>query len=264
MSGSVFVQDRFNGAHRRAPGGRTDPSRSPAAAQRSRVALVVEDDEDVRRMLERHLTRAGFGVRAAAGERDALRLADGADVVIVDLGLAEGSGATLCERLRDGRATAGLPIIVLTARDDLETKLRLFGAGADDYITKPFEPLELIARIDATARRAGTKRGWSHIGPLAVSDGGDVTLHGTALPLTAAERGLMSVLASSYPGAAPHEAMRRGTWRRSDASSDNVIEVVIGRIRKKLAVAGGGVEVRSVRRAGYVLQLSRSEGTVDA
>lgn len=220
---------------------------------------MVEDDEGERRTLERHLTRAGFTVRAASGERDGLALAEGADVAIVDLALAQGSGAGFCERIRDSRATSAMPIVVLSVRDDLETKLRLFGAGADDYVTKPFEPLELLARIDAIARRLASRPAWRRIGPLEVSDAGDATLNGTSLTLTAAERDVMSTLASSYPGAAPHESLRHGAWRRSDASSDNVIEVLVGRIRRKLVAAGGGVEVQAVRRAGYVIRISRSK-----
>jgi DNA-binding response OmpR family regulator len=259
MSGSGSIQEQFNDA----PGvaGRDTGGAVPRETSRgARTALLVDADDGVRRRLERQLDRGGFRVRAAVGERDALALAAGADVVVTELILADGGGASLCERLRDGRATAGLAIIIVTTRDDLETKLRLFGAGADDYVVKPFEPLELIARIDAIGRRAGAKGDWRRIGPLQVSDGGDVTLHGGPLSLTAAERGLMSVLASAYPGAAPHETLRRGAWRRSDASSDNVIEVVIGRIRKKVAAAGGGVELRSVRRAGYVIRLARPDG----
>ncbi len=225
------------------------------------VVLVVEDDEAVRRMVERHLARAGFSVRTARTETEGLREAPGADVVIIDLGLAEGDGAALCDRLRDDPATAAVPVIVLTARDDLAAKLRLFGAGADDYITKPFEPLELLARIDATARRIGTRRGWRRIGPLAISEGGDVILHGTALTLTAAERELMTQLADAFPGTASHGSLRRGAWRRSDASSANVIEVVVARIRKKIDLAGGGVEIRAVRGAGYVMRMAVQERT---
>ncbi|HEV2251225.1 MAG TPA: response regulator transcription factor [Candidatus Limnocylindria bacterium] len=248
MNGSLSVQSAF-----RAP---------------QRTALLVEDDEGVRRMLERHLERAGFVVRAAAGERDALRLADGADVAIVDLGLAQGTGAAVCEGIRARRATSTMPLVVLTARDDLETKLRLFAAGADDYLTKPFEPLELLARIEATARRTDARTEWRRVGPLEVSDGGDAVLNGTALPLTAAERDVVGRLAASYPGATPHDALRRAPWRRSGTSSDNVIEVVVGRIRKKLVAAGGGIEIHSVRRAGYVFRIvrprpARSEGMVD-
>jgi two-component system cell cycle response regulator CtrA len=180
-------------------------------------------------------------------------------VAIVDLGLAQGSGAALCESIRGARATAAIPIIVLSAHGDLETKLRLFSAGADDYVTKPFEPLELLARIDAVVRRSAPRSVTRQIGPLEVSDSGDVLVNGDALVLTAAERDVMSRLAASYPGAASHESLRNGPWRRSDASSDNVVEVVIARIRKKLAAAGGGVELHSIRRAGYVIRITRRE-----
>jgi DNA-binding response OmpR family regulator len=228
-------------------------------AGQSRTALVVEDDLAVQRMLERHLVRAGYRVRGVTGARAALAVAGDVDVAVVDLALAEGSGDALCEQLRAGPATASLPLIVLTARDDLATKLRLFAAGADDYLTKPFEPLELLARLEAHGRRAGPARGWRRIGPLEVSAAGDALLRGAPLTLTAAEREILAHLAAQHPGAAAHEALRRGAWRRSDQSTDNVIEVIVARIRKKLAAAGGGVEIHAVRGAGYVLKLSRPE-----
>ena len=203
-------------------------------------------------MIERHLTRSGFTVRTASTEDGAMLLADGADVAIIDLGLSEGDGAALCDRLRDEAATAAVPIIVLTARDDLASKLRLFAAGADDYITKPFEPLELIARIDATARRSA-QGDWTRIGPLAISASGDATVQGTVIRLTAAERELMRHLATAFPGAASHESLRHGAWRRSESSSTNVIEVIVARLRKKLIEAGAGVDIRAIRGAGYVM-----------
>ena len=227
-----------------------------------RTALVVEDDDTVRRMVERHLTRAGYVVRTASGEDEAVRCADGVDVAIVDLGLGQGSGTGVCERLRDDAATAELPIVVLTARDDLPTKLRLFAAGADDYVTKPFEPLELLARLEVVSRRARSALAWTRIGPLAVSADGDASLDGTVLALTAAERDLMAAFARHWPGTTPRAALRRGSSHRSPETSDNVIEVLVGRLRKKLAAAGGGVEVHVVRGAGYVLRLTRTKGMV--
>ena len=257
MSGAVVLPDRpgpperVRGSTDRAPGLSRSPSRG--------VVLVVEDDDGIRRMIDRHLTRSGFTVLTASTEQDAFAQASGADVAIVDLGLSEGDGVVLCDRLRDDVGTAALPVIVLTARDDLATKLRLFAAGVDDYITKPFEPLELIARIDATVRRSAHRTEWRRIGSLAISEEGDATLRGTTIPLTAAERELMSRLAAAFPGAASHESLRHGTWRRSDASSANVIEVIVARLRKKLASAGGGVEIRAVRGAGYVMRIASTD-----
>ncbi len=254
MTGSVLVHDEFSDP---AAAYRSPEQRSGHGLGQARgVALVVEDDEAVRRMVERHLARAGFAVRLASTERDALRQAHAADVIILDLGLTEGDGASVCDHLRDDPATSAVPIIVLTARDDLATKLRLFGSGADDYLTKPFEPLELIARIDATARRSAQSGDWRRFGPLTISSDGDVSINAKALPLTAAERELMSRLVAAYPGAASHESLRHGAWRRSDTSSANVIEVVVARIRKKIAAAGGGVEIQAIRGAGYVMRIS--------
>jgi DNA-binding response OmpR family regulator len=257
MTGSVLVHDAFSG-RAAARSARTDHPGPRGEATRG-TALLVEDDDAVRRMVDRHLTRAGFTVRVAGTDRDALREAPGSDVIILDLGLTEGDGAVVCDLLRDDPATADVPIIVLTARDDLATKLRLFASGADDYVTKPFEPLELIARIDAATRRSALPGEWRRLGPLAINGNGDATLNDQVLPFTAAERDLMSRLTDAFPGTASHESLRHGAWRRSDTASANVIEVVVARIRKKIAAAGGGVEIRAVRGAGYVMRIGTQD-----
>jgi DNA-binding response OmpR family regulator len=220
------------------------------------IALVVEDDPGVAAMLRRHLTRAGFLVHEAASVTDAMRRAreTSPDIVILDLGLSDGDGAEVCRRIRDMPTIGDAPILVLTARDEVTTKVMLFALGADDYVVKPCEPIELVARVHALLRRRSEQRITRRVGPLRVALAtGDAWLDDTQLDLTQGERTVLVQLARSYPALAPRAALDRVPWREGQASS-NVTEVLVGRLRQKLGAAGGGVEIRAVRRAGYVLR----------
>lgn len=225
-------------------------------------ALVVEDDRPVAEMLRRHLSRAGMAVATAAGERDALRqaLAAPPDVVILDLGLAEGTGAGFCGRARAAGMLGDVPIIVLSARDDLATKVRMLELGGDDYLVKPCDPAELVARIGALLRRREVPRTDRRIGPLRVALGtGDAWLGDGPLELTAGERAILVQLARTHPATASRRSLEQ-RWNDRDPAS-NVVEVLITRLRRKLAAAGGGVEIVTVRRAGYQLRVqANAEG----
>ncbi len=239
------------------------PSATMTGVTRPVQVLVVEDDRAVVDMLRRHLSRAGMVVHAVASEQDALRTAVAAapDVVILDLGLAEGSGAHFCERLRATPSIGDVPIIVLSARDDLATKVGMLGLGGDDYVVKPCDPAELIARIAALLRRREVPRATRRIGTLRVSlDTGDAWLGQAQLELTAAERSILVQLARAHPGTAPRAALAQRWSDRETAS--NVIEVLITRLRHKLAGAGGGIEIAAVRRAGYQLRVPTALGEV--
>src|SRR4051812_26967318 len=121
------------------------------------TVMLVEDEPDIREMLSFALERAGFETLCAETAEDALRLLDGPtpSVAIIDWMLPGTSGIELAKRLRRDELFADLPIIMLTARGEEADKLKGFDSGVDDYITKPFSPRELIARIRALQRRAG-------------------------------------------------------------------------------------------------------------
>lgn len=224
--------------------------------QGNEAALVVEDDPAVSTMLRRHLVRAGFVVHDAATVADAMRRASEAapSIVILDLGLADGEGAEVCRRIREMPSIGDIPILVLTARDDVNTKVMLFALGADDYVVKPCEPVELVARMQALLRRRSDPRVVRRIGPLRVALAtGDAWIEEQQLELTTGERSVLVQLARSYPSLTPRGALDSAPWRKNDATS-NVTEVLVGRLRQKIAAAGGGVEIRAVRRAGYVLR----------
>jgi len=216
-------------------------------------ALVVEDPS-LRGILARQLSRAGFVVHEAHGEEDAVRRASEAlpDVVVLDLVLDAGAPARACARLRDLPSTGDIPILALAGRDDAATKVRLLELGCDEYLVKPYEPDELVARVHALVRRHRSDRLVRRIGALRIDLAtGDAWIGARALDLTAGERAILSTLARAYPLVAPRAALDRLPWRAADDVSSNVTEVLVARLRHKLAAAGGGVEIRTVRRTGY-------------
>ncbi|HVM25979.1 MAG TPA: response regulator transcription factor [Candidatus Limnocylindrales bacterium] len=212
--------------------------------------LAVEDEPAILRMLERGLSAAGHQVVTASRGEDAALLAmdDGIDLVLLDISLPELSGHEVLSRIRARRPE--LPVLMLTARDDLDNKVRALDAGADDYLTKPFAFEELLARIRALTRRAdqGTST------QLAV---GDVRLDllarrawraGRPVELSNREFALLEYLLR-HPG----QVLSRiqilfAVWEYDADPSSNVIDVYIRYLRRKL---GEPSPIRTVRGAGY-------------
>lgn len=220
------------------------------------TALVIDDDAARAAILRRQLARAGFVVHTRATAADALhRIAQTTpSVVILDLTFPDTEGADLCVKIRELHAQGDVPILCLSGTADLATKLRLFALGVDDYVIRPCDPMELVARLHALLRRQGDQRAMRRVGPLRVALGtGDAWLSETRLELTAGERSVLAHLARAFPGASPRSTLDRAPWRTGDSAS-NVTEVLIGRLRRKIERAGGGVEILSIRRSGYVLR----------
>jgi two-component system OmpR family response regulator len=220
------------------------------------TALLVEDEPQVAATLRRELSRAGFVVYEAHGEREAVRRAEeiGPDVVIVDLSLSDGSGTEACRRIRELATVGDVPIIVLSASEDVTTKVALFELGADDFVVKPCDPAELLARVRALLRRGSDRRAVRRIGPLRVAlTTGDAWLAERQLDLTNGERAVLVELARAHPGLTARSTLDRRPDHGPEVSS-NVTEVLVARLRRKIAAAGGGVEIHAVRRSGYVLR----------
>ncbi|MDQ2952598.1 MAG: response regulator transcription factor [Chloroflexota bacterium] len=221
-----------------------------------RSALVVDDDAARAAVLRQQLGRAGFVVQARATPADALhRIAQTTpSVVILALTFPDTEGADLCLKIRELHAQGDVPILCLSGTADLSTKLKLFALGVDDYVVSPCDPMELVARLHALLRRRGDQRAMRRVGPLRVALGtGDAWLSETRLELTAGERSVLTHLARAFPGISPRSTLDRTPWRTGDSVS-NVTEVLVGRLRRKIDRAGGGVEILAIRRSGYVLR----------
>lgn len=224
--------------------------------QISRTALLVEDDPQVAATLRSDLARAGFVVHEARTERDAVRRAEAIapDVVILDLALAEGGGVVACRHIRELASVGDVPLLVLSAQLDVETKIALFEVGVDDIVSRTCDPSELMARVHAILRRGADRRTMRRIGPLRITlTTGDAWLAERPLDLTNGERAVLIELARAYPGLTARTALDRRPDQDHDVSS-NVTEVLVARLRRKIAAAGGGIEINAVRRSGYVLR----------
>ncbi len=168
------------------------------------TVLVVEDDRDIREVVRRYLERAGHAVLSTGAGMEALRLLGHAsvDLVVLDLGLPDLDGLEILREARRGRR---LPVVVLTARSAVDDRIRGLSAGADDYVTKPFSPTELVLRVGAVlSRTAGPDDAQADLtfggGRLRIDeDRREACLDGRSLDLTATEWGILTTLAS-VPG----------------------------------------------------------------
>ena len=224
--------------------------------QAPRTALLVEDDAQVAAALRSQLMRAGFVVHEAQSERDAVRCVEevAPDVVILDLALRDGSGAAACRRIRELASVGDVPLLLLSQQEDVSTRLALFELGADDIVARTCDPSELLARVRAILRRGAEHRTVRRIGPLRITLAtGDAWLADRQLELTNGERAVLVELARAYPGLTARTALDRRADQDRVVSS-NVTEVLVARLRRKIAAAGGGIEINAVRRSGYVLR----------
>ncbi|HSV28923.1 MAG TPA: response regulator transcription factor [Candidatus Omnitrophota bacterium] len=214
--------------------------------------LVVEDEPALALRLQQTLEAAGFAVDTAYDGEDGWHLGDteSYDAVVLDLGLPKLDGISVLKRWREaGRA---MPVLILTARGRWSEKMAGFDAGADDYVTKPFEMDEVVYRLRALIRRAaGHAQPELACGPVRLdTHGGRVTVDGMAIQLTAQEFRILSYL-MHHPGkVVSRTELLEHVYDRHFDSDSNVVEVLVGRIRKKL-----GVDViRTLRGQGYSIQ----------
>jgi two-component system KDP operon response regulator KdpE len=200
--------------------------------------LLVDDDPTLLSVLERRMAREGYEVQTAASGEAALRLLERAwpQLLIVDLMMPGMDGFELCDRVK---RIADLPIIVLSAVDASEAKVRALENYAEDYITKPFNPDELVARVQRVLRRAAAGR------PQLVLDGGDleidlaarrVTTAAGQSPLTPIEVRLLQVLIGSVDRTVPTETILDRVWSESDGADPSYVWVTVRRLRRKLEV----------------------------
>ncbi len=218
--------------------------------------LVVEDDDAISQVLQRSLRMEGYDVKLAADGFAALDEAHAflPDLVILDLGLPKLDGIEVAKTLRQ---TDDVPILVLTARDAVESRVEGLDAGADDYLVKPFERQELLARLRALLRRR-PPRGQAAItvGDLNLNpDTHEVTRGPRALDLTQREFELLEYLMRNERIVVSRQRLLDEVWGYDPFSMTNTIEVFVSNLRRKLEADGEPRLLHTIRGAGYVLRV---------
>ncbi|HQZ84714.1 MAG TPA: response regulator transcription factor [Actinomycetota bacterium] len=228
------------------------------------LVLVVEDERSIADLLKMYLTREGFGVHIAADGPEALAAvrAHRPVAIILDVGLPTLAGTEVCRRLRaDDDWT---PVLFCTARDDEIDKVLGLELGADDYITKPFSPREVVARLKAVLRRS---RGVVTSEEMAVGDVAiDLATHrctvaGTEIALTATEFDLLAYLMSKPGRVFTREQLLSEVWGYSSVVTTRTVDVHIAQLRSKL---GEPDLIRTVRGVGYAIELPAADVSATA
>src|SRR5436305_4513318 len=217
--------------------------------------LVVEDDRDIADVLQRSLRMEGYEVRIAGDGLAALDEAHGflPDVVVLDLGLPRLDGIEVARELR---RDDDVPILMLTARDALEARVEGLDSGADDYLVKPFERQELLARIRALLRRR-PPRGSAplRVGDLTLNaDTHEVQRAGRAAELTQRAFELLEYLMRNERIVISRQRLLDEVWGYDPFSTTNTIEVFVSNLRRKLEAGGEPRLLHTIRGAGYVLR----------
>lgn len=225
--------------------------------------LVIEDDDTLRESLVTKLGASGFAVEQAANGKEGLYFAQEypIDLAIVDLGLPEISGLDIIRELRkDGK---DYPILILTARDRWEDKVAGLDAGADDYVVKPFQFEEVLARVNALVRRSG---GWASsemiAGPVALDlSRQEVKVNDVAIELTSFEYKIIEYLMVRAGQVISKTELTERLYDQDFERDSNVIEVFVGRLRKKLDPDNSIKPIETLRGRGYRFGLERKQST---
>ena len=225
------------------------------------MVLVVDDEANIVELVRMYLEQEGFRVESAADGASAMeRISrEPPAVLILDLMLPEVDGWEVWRRVRAGTAAPDLPIVMLTARDDDVDKIVGLELGADDYVTKPFNPRELVARVKALLRRSvrSTRPGAAiHVGDLTVDPARrEVTVAGRPVQLRPKEFDLLQTLAEHRGLALSREQLLDQVWGYDFYGETRTVDVHVAQVRKKLA--GCSVRIETVIGIGYKLVADR-------
>jgi len=224
---------------------------APAGGER---VLVVDDEPDIVALVAYHLAKAGYRVSTAATGPDALRAAreERPALVVLDLMLPGMSGFDVLEKLRAHDATRDVAVLMLTARKEEPDRVRGLTLGADDYLTKPFSPAELVLRVGAILRRVGAGAGGDTftVGPLVIDRAAHtVTAGGEPLDLTATEYKLLLTLAERRGRVQARTQLLQSVWDAAPDIQTRTVDMHVQRLRAKLGAAGSLIE--TVRGFGY-------------
>lgn len=219
--------------------------------------LLVEDEPAAARMLAKGLREHAYAVDVAPDARTAMAHATTSeyDAIVLDVALPDRDGVTVCRELRQGGMVT--PIIMLTARDAVQARVAGLDSGADDYITKPFDFIELLARLRAVIRRGARAPlpEQIQVGPLQFDTRAQtVTKDATVLELTAREYALLEFFARHSGAVLGRAAIAEHVWDDSYDPFSNVIDVYVQRLRRKLAAVGCESLIKTRRGAGYIME----------
>ncbi len=220
----------------------------------ARVGLC-EDDPAIRRIVIKSMQLAGHDLVMAHNGGEAVRLF-GADktleALILDIGLPDADGRDVCQALRSNGQLA--PVMFLTALGAVHDKLSGFSVGADDYLPKPFDPLELVARVEVLARRGATASSSDQTDLALDPARHSMSCHGREVMLTPIEFRMLAAITSRPGQVVRRRAIAAAAWPSGGYVSDNSIDSYVGRIRQKLRDVGATQELTTVRGVGYALR----------
>ena len=221
--------------------------------------LIVEDEEDIRGLVSYHLLKEGYQVAGVASGEEALSVVETQtpDLILLDLMLPGIDGLTVCQRLRSSPKTADVAIIMLTAKSEEADIVRGFNLGATDYVTKPFSPTVLLARVRAVLRRKAPAEPEVEEGDDAIERHGmlihpgrhEVRYNGSSIQLSSTEFSVLYFLASRPGWVFSRQQISDGVHGEDYEIKDRAIDVQIVGLRKKLGEAGKYIE--TVRNVGY-------------
>jgi two-component system phosphate regulon response regulator PhoB len=224
--------------------------------------LVVEDDHDIRELVSYNLLKEGFQVAGVASAEEALVIAQSRplDLILIDLMLPGMDGLTLCRKLKEDPQTTGILQIILTAKGEDRDIVAGLNLGAEDYITKPFSPKVLVARVRAVLRRGAARQPTEaktgetdevlHIHGLMIHSGRhEVQFNGESIELTSTEFRVLKLLASRPGWVLTRQQILDGVHGDNYAITDRAVDVQVVGLRKKLGEAGNLIE--TVRGVGY-------------
>src|SRR3989440_1349691 len=217
--------------------------------------LVIEDDGDIAEVLRRSLRLDGYEVRLAGDGVQALDESSlyEPDAVVLDLGLPGVDGIEVCRRLRD---EGDVPILILTARDGVDARVEGLDSGADDYLVKPFERQELLARLRALLRRRPPRgSAFVVVGDLKLNpDTREVVRGGREIELTSREFELLEYLMRNERLVVARDRLLEEVWGYAPFAETNTVDVFVSNLRRKLESGGEARVLHTVRGAGYVLR----------
>ena len=218
------------------------------------LILIVEDEPRIASFLKKGLTEEGYACVVAEDKASAMALAaEPVDLLLLDLILPDGSGLDLLRTLRTGRPD--LPVLILTARDDVHTKVAGLDQGADDYLTKPFAFEELLARIRALLRRNQASASELRAGGLTLNlKERAVRAGGTWVPLTVRESALLELLVRNANQVLTRTQILSNAWPYETEAESNVIDVYVRYLRRKVPWPQD-VALETIRGAGYRLRV---------